>query len=569
MKQAFKTYPVVTLRDILIKACQRYGEKVACKTKYSGAFQPATYEDIRVRTEKLATCLFNLGVEKGDRVAILGENRTEWLIAYFAVTTAGFVGVPIDRDLKEREIRHILDFSEAKVLIASDDYLKLIQYDRESLPALQTTISMGGLKDGSDLSFVDALAQGAEILNTGDRNYATAEVYPDDLAVIIFTSGTTGTSKGVMLSHENIASNVVGSSFHICVDKNDTLLSVLPMHHTYEATAGMLTAFYQGATVCHAESLRRIVDNLVETKATAMLAVPAIYEAIYRRIKAGIEQKGKTKFAIAKGVASLSEKILRKSIRKKLFHQVHDKIGGHLRLLISGGAALAPEISRGFRELGIDFMQGYGLTEFSPIISVNRLDKFKDGTAGVPIPCCEVKIENNEIVVKGPCVMQGYYKNQAATDEVIKDGWLYTGDLGFLDKDGLLHINGRSKSVIVTSNGKNIYPEEIEFLLQESEYVLESLVWGGPDIDPSQVEVQAIIVPNSDTFDEEFGPSAYDDDKIEEIIAQVVKRTNRQLANYKRLKKFTLRTEEFEKTTTRKIKRYLYTGKPRGVNKRQ
>ena len=533
-----------------------------------GTFQPTTYEELRLRTEKLATCLFNLGVEKGDRVAILGENRTEWLIAYFAITTSGFVGVPIDRDLKEREIRHILDFSESKVLIASDDYLKLIQYDRESLPSLKTTISMGGRKDGSDLSFPDALAQGADILNGGDRTYATAQVYPDDLAVLIFTSGTTGTSKGVMLSHENIASNVVGSSFHICVDKNDTLLSVLPMHHTYEATAGMLTAFYQGATVCHAESLRRIVDNLVETKATAMLAVPAIYEAIYRRIKAGIEQKGKTKFRIAKGLASLSEKVLRKSIRKKLFHQVHDKIGGHLRLLISGGAALAPEISRGFRELGIDFMQGYGLTEFSPIISVNRLDKFKDGTAGVPIPCCEVKIENDEILVKGPCIMQGYYKNQAATDEVIKDGWLHTGDLGFIDKDGLLNINGRSKSVIVTQNGKNIYPEEIEFLLLESLYVLECLVWGGPDIDPALVEVQAIIVPNSDTFDEEFGPSGYDDEKIEEIIAQVVKRTNRQLANYKRLKKFTLRTEEFEKTTTRKIKRYLYTSKPKGVKKR-
>lgn len=568
MKEAFKTYPVETIRDILLKACQRYGDKAACKTKYSGTFQPASYDEIRSRSEKLATCLFDLGIEKGDRVAILGENRTEWIVAYFAVTTAGFVAVPIDRDLKEREIRHILDFSESKVLIASEDYLKLIQYDRETLPALQKTISMEGRKDGSDLSFTEALAKGTESLNDGNQKYADAEVFPDDLAVIIFTSGTTGTSKGVMLSHNNIASNVVGTSFHIKVDGNDTLLSVLPLHHTYEATAGMLTAFYQGATVCHAESLRRIVDNLVETKATAMLGVPAIYEAIYRRIKTGIEQKGKTKFAIAKGVASLSEKILRKSIRKKLFHQVHEKIGGHLRLLISGGAALAPEVSRGFRELGIDFMQGYGLTEFSPIISVNRLDKFKDGTAGVPIPCCEVKIVNDEIVVKGPCVMQGYYKNQAATDEVIKDGWLHTGDLGFIDKDGLLNINGRSKSVIVTLNGKNIYPEEIEFLLLESKYVLECVVWGGPELDPTQVEVQAIIVPNSDTFDDEFGPAGYDEIKTEEIIAQVVKRTNRQLANYKRIKKFTLRTEEFEKTTTRKIKRYLYTGKPKGVKKR-
>jgi len=370
-----------------------------------------------------------------------------------------------------------------------------------------------------------------------------------------------------MLTHRNIASNVVGTSFHICVSEEDTLLSVLPLHHTYEATAGMLTAFYQGATVCHAESLRRIVDNLIETKATVMLGVPAIYEAIYRRIKAGIEQKGKTKFTLAKGLASLTEKILHRSIRKRLFHQVHDKIGGHLRLLISGGAALAPEISRGFRELGIDFMQGYGLTEFAPIISVNRLDKFLDGTAGIPIPCCEVKIVNDEIVVRGPCVMRGYYKNDTATEEVIRDGWLHTGDLGFIDKEGFLHINGRSKSVIVTSNGMNIYPEEIEFLLQESNYILETIVWGGPETDPADAEVQAIIVPNSDTFDEEFGPSGWDEARIEEVIGQVVKRTNRQLANYKRIKKFTLRTEEFEKTTTRKIKRYLYTGKPKGVKR--
>ena len=567
MKEAFKTYPVDTIRDILFKGCERYGERIACKTKYSGAYQPATYAEIRLRAENLATCLFGLGLEKGDRVAILGENRTEWVVAYFGVTAAGFVAVPIDRDLKEREIRHILDFSESKVLIASEDYLKLIQYDRETLPALQQIISMEGRKDGSDMSFIDALASGAEKINGGNRSFSSVELFPDDLAVIIFTSGTTGTSKGVMLSHRNIAANVVGASKHIGVNENDTLLSVLPLHHTFEATAGMLTPFYQGATVCHGESLRRIVDNLVETKATVMLGVPAIYEAIYRRIKAGIEQKGKAKFAFAKGLASLSEKVARKSIRKRLFHQVHDKIGGHLRLLISGGAALAPEISRGFRELGIDFMQGYGLTEFAPIISVNRLDKFKDGTAGIPIPGCEVKIKDDEIVVKGLCVMQGYYKNQDATDAVIRDGWLHTGDLGFIDKQGFLHINGRSKSVIVTPNGKNIYPEEIEFLLLESGYVLESVVWGGPEDNPNDVEVQAIIVPNSDSFDEEFGPSGYDDKKIDEVIAQVVKRTNRQLANYKRIRKFTLRTEEFEKTTTRKIKRYLYTGKPKGIKK--
>ncbi len=564
-KEAFKTYPVKTIREILFKACKRYQDRAAVKSKKEGVFQPLSYLELKQKVAEMATCYYELGLEKGNRVAILGENRTEWVVAYLAAVTSGMVAVPIDRDLKEREIKHILDFSDTRLLVVSDGYSGKIEDAVQSISGLDFLISMDGPGDEITLSYPEALEKGAAKLAAGDLRYSEADVAPDDIAALIFTSGTTGTAKGVVLTHQNITENVLGVSFNLTIE-GDTMLSVLPLHHTYESTAGMLTAIYHGATVCHAESLRKIVDNLVETQATVMLGVPALFESIYKRIKAGIEAKGARKFAVAKGIAAFSETVLRIPIRRKLFAQVHNKVGGHMRMFISGGAAISPEVTKGFRDLGITFLQGYGLTEFAPIVAVNRLDAFRDGAAGIPVPNAEIKIVDDEIVVKGPCVMQGYYKNQAATDEVLKDGWLHTGDLGYLDKDGFLFINGRRKSVIVTPNGKNIYPEEIEFILGESEFVLESLVWGGKDPDPAKTEVQAIIVPNTDGFDAEFGASAYDDSKIEEVIANVVKETNKKLANYKKIKQFSLRTEEFEKTTTRKIKRYLYTAKTTSVN---
>jgi len=299
-----------------------------------------------------------------------------------------------------------------------------------------------------------------------------------------------------------------------------------------------------------------------------MLGVPALFEAIYRRIESGIREKGPGKFRLAQGLCTLSETFLGLKIRRKIFKQIHEKVGGKLQLLISGGAAIDPTVSKGYRQLGINFIQGYGLTETSPIVSVNRVDHFKDGSIGVPLPETEVRIADDELLVRGPGVMQGYFRNEAATKEAIIEGWFHTGDLGYYDKDGFLHISGRKKSVIVTPNGKNVYPEEIEFLLSQSPFILESLVWGGPDEDPSKTEVQAIIVADTEAFDKGFGPSAYDEEKINEIISLEVRKTNKELARFKRIRKFILRNEEFEKTTTRKVKRYLYTAKTRPLKRR-
>jgi long-chain acyl-CoA synthetase len=553
-------YPIKDLRDLVLQVTGRYGDRVALQSKKNGTYQPLTYNQLFEHVAELATAFSEFGLNKGDGVAMLSENRTEWAVTYLAAVTAGLVAVPIDKDLTDREIRHILNFSKPRVLICSKEYVDRLKESRKAMSSLEQLISMEEEKKGADIAFPDALKKGREALSGGSQSFQEVELSGDDLAVILFTSGTTGSSKAVMLTQGNIVANIMATSQHVSIE-GGVLLSVLPLHHTYESMGGFLLALYQGCTVCHAENLRRIPENLQETRATVMLGVPLLFESFYRRIESGIKQKGEGKFRVAKGIASVSQQLFRLNLRRQIFKPIHDKFGGHMRLLISGGAAVNPRVAKGLRELGFDFIQGYGMSEASPIISVNRVNCFKDASVGLPLPGLEVKIVNEEILVRGPSVMTGYYLNEEATRESLKDGWLHTGDFGYFDEDGFLYINGRKKSVIVTPNGKNVYPEEIEALLNESPYILESLVWGGPEEDPSKVEVQAIIVPRTETFDEELGASNYDRKKINEVIGKEVKKKCQDLARYKRVKKFRLRSEEFNKTTTRKIKRYLYTGK--------
>ena len=557
-------YPIATIRELLFEAAGRYRDQIALQSKKDGVYRPLTYTELKEQVTKLAIAFFLLGLEKPDRVAVLSENRTEWALTYLAAVTAGLTAVPVDRELKAKEIQHILHYTGARILVCSKPYLDQVSDQRPSLPSLQSMVSMEEEKSGADLVFSELIAKGEEALSNGDRRFEDTLVSEADLAALIFTSGTTGNSKAVMLTHGNIASNVVATSSLVALNRsNDVVLSVLPLHHTYECTGGFLTALYQGCTVCHAENLRRVPENLRETGATVMLGVPLLFESIYGRIKSGIEEKGSGRFRFAKFLAAVSEKLLGINVRRKLFRQVHDKLGGQLRLLISGGAAIRPTVARGLRELGFDFLQGYGMTEAAPIITINRVNYFKDEAAGVPVPGVEVRIVDGEVTVRGPNVMKGYYRNEKATGETLINGWLYTGDLGYFDKEGFLHISGRKKSVIVTGKGKNVYPEEIEGVLNQSPYVLESLVWGEQEENSSQVEIQAIIVPRNETFDQEFGPQSVDQSGMEKIIGAEVKRCCSGLAGYKRIKKFTLRMEEFEKTTTRKIKRYLYTAKPK------
>ena len=558
----FPTYPFATLQDLVAEVATRYRDKVALATKDKGAYHTTSFLQLRARVLELSAGLAGLGTSKGDPVALIGENTTEWALSYLAIVSSGRVVVPVDRDLRPGEVRHILEFSEVETVLCSGRFVDDMVSLRAETGRPNRVVSLEEEAGKGDHSFPELLERGYRELE-GEPPYRLPEVGPEDLAAIIFTSGTMGSSKAVMLTHGNLTSNIIATSQFVSIqnDDHDRLLSVLPLHHTYECTCGFLTALYQGASIYHAENLRRIPENLAESRATVVLGVPLLFETMYRRIEKGIRETGERKFRIAKGVASLCERFGFR-IRRRLFKPVHDRLGGSLRLLITGGAAMNPKVSRGFRDLGINCIQGYGMTEASPLIAVNREANPKDSSVGMPLPGVEARIVGGEITVRGPNLMLGYYKNPHATEEALEGGWLHTGDLGHLDRDGFLYVSGRKKSVIVTPNGKNVYPEELEAHLNDRRFIAESLVWGGPWSDPALTEVQAIIVPDVEELDEEFGASNYDDERIEKVIAEEVKQVNRVLANYKRIRQFSRRHEEFEKTTTRKIKRYLYTGTP-------
>jgi long-chain acyl-CoA synthetase len=566
------THHISDIRDMFLQSTRKYADRIALQYKRGGRWIPISYRELRTAVEETA-CGFaalNLRPVEG-KVAVVGDNRPEWSISYLAAATTGIVCVPIDKDLRETEVYHILYLSGAQAIVSDAKHIDMIQEIQPKVPHLASVINMDEAEERDGVyGFGQLRSLGCSRMASGKNDFDERDVTPDHLLSILFTSGTMGNSKGVMLTHGNVAVNIVDAVKWVNLQTEDRFLSVLPMHHSYECTDGFLLPLYRGSLVSYAENLRRIVENMAETKATAVLGVPLLWHAIYRKIEEAMAESGMWKVNAAKKVADFSERVFHKPIRRKIFAKVHEKFGGSLRILISGGAAVDPEVARGYRELGFSFLQGYGLTESAPIITVNRDLAFKDDAAGLPLPSVEVKIaEDGEVLSKGPNIMKGYYNNSEATGDALREGWLHTGDLGFLDEDGFLHIQGRKKAVIVTPGGKKVYPEEVEAELMKSPYILECLVWGEAHSDPNrEVEVQAVVVPNTEYFIsqglEKMG--AVDDAVVEEIIRKQVKERCQSLAPFKRVSKLTIRKEEFEKTTTKKIKRYLYVATPKAVS---
>lgn len=573
MKGKYPEYPVEAIADIremFLRSCERCADKTALQYKKADRWVPVSYHELRNAVEQVACGLAGIGLKPAEsKIAILSENRSEWATTYLAAACTGIVSVPIDRDLRETEVYHILYLSGADAAVADAKHIDMLRDIRAKLPNLKTLINMDedapGAENGT-MGFGHLKMRGLARIAEGKNDFLDRGVSPDHLISILFTSGTMGNSKGVMLTHGNLASNICDAARWVGLRHDDRILSVLPMHHCYECTHGFLLPLYIGAVISFAENLRRIVENIAETKTTGVLGVPLLWHAIYKKIEAAMAEKGMWKVRAAKKVAALCEGTLGLDIRSRLFAGVHRRFGGTLRILICGGAAVDPAVARGFRELGIAFLQGYGLTEASPLIAVNRDRAFKDGAAGLPLPSVDVRIaEDGEILAHGPNIMKGYYNNPEATQEALRDGWLHTGDLGYLDEDGFLHVRGRKKSVIVTPGGKKVYPEEVEAEILKSPFILECFVWSSDNSDPAHdVEVQAIVVPNTDYFvsrgvEPQGGMGV---GEVEAILRREVKARCLNLAPFKRVTRLTVRYEEFEKTTTRKIKRYLYTGKP-------
>ena len=547
--------PIRDLKDMIDTSSVLYADKNAFLVKNApgGKYIPIKFSQFKEEIDELGTALMDLGLS-GRKIAVIGENRYEWVVTYLAVVNGAGVIVPLDRELPAQEIHNLLERAEVSAVVYSSKVGSAVEEAIQGIDTIEYSISMDAAENsGSRLSFKKLLTSGKRLLSEGKRYYVDAQIDPEVMCTLIFTSGTTGLAKGVMLSHKNITANVYNMSKYVDVSNNFTGLSVLPMHHTYEMTCHVLTSMYQGCCVAICEGLKYIVKNMAEAQATVMLGVPLIFESMHKKVWKKAEESGKAdKMRAAVQLSKKLEKFNIKSM-KKLFKSVHQAMGGHMQLLISGAAAIDPSVIEDYNAMGFTMIQGYGMTENSPIIAVNKDRYYKPASAGLPMPGTEIRIidqdENGvgEIICKGDSVMIGYYNNPEETAKVLIDGWLYTGDYGYFDKDGFLYIAGRKKNVIVTKNGKNIFPEEVEFYLNKCESIKEVVVWG-------DTIVCADIFPDYPAVEAKFGKVT--ESELKRILKKEIDEINEHMPLYKRVKRFELREEEFEKTTTKKIKRY-------------
>ncbi len=558
-----KVPEVVSVQDMLLQSAKKYSTKLAMEDLNDTPLKRVTYAKLLESVLTFGNALKSLGIKERTHIALIGENRVQWAVSFLTSMAFNYVVVPIDARLNSNEILNIVHESDAEALIFSDQYSSIFSEAHSALKRIENFICMDKeYKEENFLSMPKLLEE-----NVAAKEEELPKINPDDMAEIIFTSGSLGRAKGVMLSQKNLASNLMDMVAHLMMYPEDRFLSVLPIHHTYECTCGMLCPLYCGSSVHYSRSLRTVVDDLQNVKATMLLGVPLLFDKMFKRIQKGIQEDKKKAKLVPKliGITNLTSRVGLGQLKKKVFKALHEKFGGHIRFFIAGGAAPDPLVAKGLREFGFGFLQGYGLTETSPILAVNRDKEFKDEAGGLPLGRVTINIHEpdssgvGEIWAKGPNVMLGYYKNKKQTEATFSpDGWFKTGDIGFLDKDGFLHIKGRMKNVIISKSGKNVYPEEIEDVLNRSPFVLESMVYGEQDDKQDEI-IAAMLVPDGEAF------IAYAEENnvqitsnlIEKIMADEIKLTNKQLTGFKHIKKFYVRENEFEKTTTQKIKRYL------------
>lgn len=563
LKSDLYNAPVIySLQEMILRSAELYSNKLALEDLTDTPLNALTYSELLRTILRFGKALKDLGLAERSHIAVIGENRVQWAVSYLTCMCFNYVIVPIDKNLTSNEILNILHESDSQAVIFSGSFTSLMDEKRSVLKRVSHYICMDDC--AADRNFISMKKM---IDHTQPIPITELPVInPSDLAEIIFTSGSLGRAKGVMLTQKNLSANLVDMISMMFIYPEDKFLSVLPMHHTYECTCGLLCPLYSGASIHYARSLKTVVDDIQKVKATILLGVPLLYEKMYKRIIKTIEDDVlKSKIVpVLRKLTNLIALIGFPDLRKIIFKELHHKFGGNIRIFIAGGAAPDPLVAKGLREFGFTFLQGYGLTETSPILTLNRIDQFKDDAAGLPLPNISIKIVNpdedgvGEIFVKGPSVMPGYYNNENATKDAFEDGWFRTGDLGKIDEEGFLYIRGRKKNVIISNSGKNVFPEEIEDILNRSPFILESLVFGQQDEKHDEI-ITAQIVVDADSI---IAMSENENIKItselvNKIISDEIKKVNDQLASYKQIRKFIIRENEFEKTTTQKIKRYL------------
>jgi long-chain acyl-CoA synthetase len=552
----------MTIKELLARSVSRRGDGIALRYKKDARWQTVTYHELLMRAWRVAELLARRGLKPGDRVAIFRENAPDWPEMYFGIIGLGAAAVPVDAKLQEQEVAHILRDSGARVLFSDARNYTVLKEIEPHVPDLQAAILVGGRDLGPQpsrrikyLDYEEAMEAVAEPTAGAGRAYDRHQPADGDIASFIYTSGTTGRQKGAMLTHANFAANVEAILKAIEIQQDDNFLLVLPLHHAFAFTANLLTPVGAGCEISFVESLKTVGENTREVSPTVLIGVPLLIEKIYDRIWSGLREN------------KMAWTLFRIGLRKLVQHGIARKLGGKLRLIITGGAPCDPEVLINFRRLGFSILEGYGLTETAPVLTFNPPGHPKPGTVGKPLSNVKISIMDSnaegvgEIAARGPNIMKGYYNNPEATQAVFRDGWFLTGDLGCIDPDGYVTITGRKKNLIVNREGKNIFPEEVEYAVSKSPFVRECLVAGfrDPDVKVGE-QVGIIVVPNQEAIDAyaERENKTLSESEVVNLIRHDIKRVCAQIAEYKRPRRIQIQWEEFGKTSTGKVKRYLY-----------
>lgn len=550
------------IKELIYNSAKTYANNIAFVVKHqegkNKTYENITYKMLLEQINALGTKLYSMGL-KNKRIAILGRNRYEWALGHLTSLLGGIISVPLDKDLQVDELENSLIRSKADAIYFDEKYIeKIEEIKNRNNTNVKKYICMSKMSEYDDIHTLRE--EGQKLLEEGNKEYISAKINENEMAILLFTSGTTSKSKAVMLSQKNIASNVYAMQRVEDIKSTDSNLAFLPMHHIFGSTC-LIVMLACGVRTSFPDGLRYVAQNLKEYEVSLFVGVPLLVEAIYNKVVKEIDKQGKTK--LIKNAIRVSNFLLKLhiDIRRKLFKPIIDQLGGKMRFVISGGAPLDPKIQKEFIDLGIDMVQGYGLTETSPVIAAENMYKSRTGSIGVPMENVTVEIVNKddngigELRAKGPNVMLGYYENDEETNKVLKDGWFYTGDLGYIDKDGFIFITGRQKNMIVLKNGKKIFPEEIETLVNRIDLVEECMVFGMPDeVDKNDVKLSVKVVYNKDEVIQKYGDISFDE--IRDIIWDRIKNeVNTTVPRYKHIMNMILTDKELIKTTTKKVKR--------------
>lgn len=564
MKKIKASHPpkvITDLRHLVISGAEQFGDKTLYIYKQDKQDQVFTFKDNLSRMNALGTAFAKLGI-MGTHIAVMGETHPSYMTTFFATVNGGGVIVPLDKDLKDEDLISFMNIAEVSSVVYTEAFNKRIAKYADRIPTAKYFIPIMDKTEDCDgekvISFESLIELGNKALEEGERSFLDHKIEMDKMCAILFTSGTTGTAKGVMLSQRNFTAATNGSCLSMQYDESNVFVDALPMHHSYEITCGQLAIQNLGATMCINDSIKNVMRNFQKYKPNAEMLVPLYVETMYKRIWSEIGKKGMTKKV--RSAIKISNLLLKLGIdvRDKFFKQIMDPLGGNLNSIVCGGAPINPQLIKDFHAFGIFVLEGYGITECSPLVAVNSPGKVRYHSVGQPVSCCQVKIdkqnendETGEILVKGENVMLGYYKNEEATKEVFtEDGWFRTGDIGYMDKENYIFITGRKKNVIILSNGKNVFPEELEERLKYCGSVEESVVLARRG-DDGDTRITALIYPNQELV---AGKTA---EEIEALVKADVNALNKELPVYKQIRDVEIRSTEFEKTTSKKIKRYI------------